>query len=62
MLYAGDEMNPPNYAKNIERVWDWIDEQQALTALMPGYVNDPVDVDKEGWFVNGGAHHMEGWV
>lgn len=55
-------MNQTDYAKNIERVWDWIEEQQALTALMPGYVNGPADVDKEGWFVNGGAHHMEGWV
>jgi len=55
-------MNQTDYAKNIERVWDWIDEQQALTALMPGYVNGPVDVDKEGWFVNGGVHHGEGWV
>jgi hypothetical protein len=54
-------MNRTDYAKYIESLWDWIDEQQALTALMSGYVNGPVDVDREGWFVNGGAHHMEGY-
>lgn len=48
---VGDVMNQKDYEKNINWVWDWIEEQQALTALMPGYINDPVDVDKEDCFV-----------
>ncbi len=36
---------------NINALCDWIDEQWALKRLMPGYINDPADVDKEGCFV-----------
>lgn len=44
-------MNQKDYAENRELVWDWIDEQWALLALMPGYIMDPVDADKEQCFV-----------
>jgi hypothetical protein len=45
-------MNRKDYAENIELIWDWIDEQWALTALMPGYIiMDSVDTDKEQCFV-----------
>jgi len=44
-------MNQKDYFKNISIIWDWIDEQWALMAIMPGYINDPADVDKEGCFV-----------
>ena len=55
-------MNLKELNESRDLLFDWIDEQQALTALMPGYVNGPADVDREGWFVDGGAHHMEGWL
>jgi hypothetical protein len=48
---GGEEMNQTDYAKNISIIWDWIEEQQALLHLMPGYVNDPADVDREGCWV-----------
>ena len=44
-------MNQKDYSKNISLIWDWIDEQRALMALMPGYINDPADVDRENCFV-----------
>jgi len=44
-------MNQTEYAKAIGGLWDWIEEQQALTALMPGYINDPADVDREECWV-----------
>lgn len=44
-------MNQKDYSKNISLLWDWIDEQWALTALMPGYILDPADMDNENCFV-----------
>jgi hypothetical protein len=44
-------MTQKNYAKNRDLLLDWIDEQWALRALMPGYIMDPVDTDKERCFV-----------
>jgi hypothetical protein len=44
-------MNQKDYSKNISLIWDWIDEQWALMALMPGYINGPADVDRENCFV-----------
>ena len=35
----------------INDLCDWIDEQWILKKLWPGYVNDPVDLDKEGCFI-----------
>ena len=35
----------------INALCDWIDEQWALMNQWHGYVNDPVDVDKDGCFV-----------
>lgn len=44
-------MNQKDYAENRDLIFDWIDEQWALTALTPGYINGPEDVDKKGCFV-----------
>jgi hypothetical protein len=44
-------MNQKDYNDHIETIWDWIEDQQALQRIMPGYFNDPVDVDTEGCFV-----------
>lgn len=35
----------------ISDLCDWIEEQWALKALLPGYANDAADVDREGCFV-----------
>ena len=37
--------------ENFNALCDWIDEQWALMNQWHGYVNDPVDVDKDGCFV-----------
>ena len=37
--------------RNNDLLCEWIAEQQALARVMPGYVNDPADVDREGCFV-----------
>jgi hypothetical protein len=37
--------------ENIEMLCDWIDECYALNNLWYGYVNDPVDLDRERCFV-----------
>lgn len=44
-------MNQKDYEANINRIWDWIDECQALDSIVHGYPNDAIDVDKEGCFV-----------
>jgi len=44
-------MNQKDLNESRDLLFDWIDEQPALTALMPGYVNDPADVDREGCWV-----------
>jgi hypothetical protein len=35
----------------IEYLCDFIDQYNAMTALWHGYVNDPVDLDREECFV-----------
>jgi len=71
-------MNQSDYAKNISdesyiltkddhdeyiaALCDYTEWYQTMDRQFHGYANDPVDVDKEGWFVNGGAHHMVGWI
>ena len=35
----------------INDLCDWIDEQWAMVNLWHGYVNDPIDTDKDGCFV-----------
>lgn len=44
-------MKQEEYNQNIVQIWDWIEEQQALSQVFPGYANDPVDVDREGAWV-----------
>jgi hypothetical protein len=36
---------------DINTLCDFIEEYQALTRISPGYINDPVDCDKEGCFI-----------
>ena len=36
---------------NINALCDWIDEWQCFKRMWSGYVNDPVDLDKERCFV-----------
>ena len=44
-------MNQKDYNENIELIWDFIEAYQALEATFRGYVNDPIDIDKENCFV-----------
>lgn len=44
-------MNLKELNESRDLLFDWIEEQQALHHLMPGYVNDPADCDKEGCWV-----------
>lgn len=43
--------NVEDQNQEISDLCDWVEEQQILQKIMPGYANDPVDVDREGCFV-----------
>ena len=36
---------------NINTLCDWIEEYQNTFKMFHGYVNDPIDLDKEGCFI-----------
>lgn len=44
-------MNLTELNESRDLLCGWIEEQQALRHLMPGYINDPADVDREGCWV-----------
>jgi hypothetical protein len=43
------DLNKAN--RDIYDLCEYIEQYQALRAISPGYINDPVDVDKEDCFV-----------
>ena len=44
-------MNLQKANQDIDTLCDLIENYQALSQLAPGYINDPVDCDKEGCWV-----------
>jgi len=43
------DLNKAN--QDISNLCDYIERYQALHEISPGYINDPVDLDKEDCFV-----------